>query len=96
MADGLMEPSYSFIDDHLPETHGYRIQISALPLLKQRLIYLEKDLWLFDGYDQVKQLLEPGPARLVDEPGFSEGSRQNGMILVNMQIWSEYLQSARD
>ena len=43
MAGGLMEPSYSFINNNL---------------------------WLFDGYDQVKQFVQPGATRLVEEAEF--------------------------
>jgi len=63
MAGGLMEPSYSFINN---------------------------DLWLFDGYDQVNEILQPGPARLGDEPAFQSVAKDsdnpsNLQLFVRMQ-----------
>jgi len=72
MAGGLMEPSYSFIENPFPGVPGLQEDESHAPQAGTRPGPHGKDLWLFDGYDQVKQFLEPGPLRLVDEPVFQE------------------------
>jgi hypothetical protein len=63
MAGGLMEPSYTFINN---------------------------DLWLFDGHDQVQEILQPGPARLRGEPAFQSVAKDsdkpsNLQLFVRMQ-----------
>jgi len=59
MAGGLMEPSYSFINN---------------------------DLWLFDGYDQVREMLQPGPDRLVDNADFRQVAGKTDRP-VNLQLF---------
>lgn len=60
--------------------------IMAGGLMEPSYSFIGRDLWLFDGYDQVKPLLEPGPDRLTDDPLF-QAVVKNPDKPVNMQLY---------
>ena len=69
---GLLEKSIAELPHRLDIVAATKVisLVMAGGLMEPSYSFIGDNLWLFDGHDQVTEILEPGPTRLKDDPAF--------------------------
>jgi len=60
--------------------------VMAGGLMEPSYSFIDRNLWLFDGYDQVQYILQPGQERMIQEPAFQRVAEDAGQT-ANLQFF---------